>query len=117
VELEYLFERVGAPRINGSFTGLGAESLPEFFQALATAWGEKANTRLFIERYRSTHYPRNGTQYDFVWTTQLLKDLKSLTFGGDDLVGVYANWFRGLSVFSLAPISEASMTAGSTLRQ
>jgi hypothetical protein len=117
VELEYLFERVGALRVNGSFTGLGAESLPEFFQALATARGERANTRLFAERYRATHYPRNGTQYDFVWTTQLLKDLKSLTFGGDDLVCGYTNRFRGLSVFSLAPISESSMAAGSSLRQ
>jgi hypothetical protein len=41
VELEYLFERVGAVRINGSFTGLGAESLPAFFQALAMAWGKR----------------------------------------------------------------------------
>jgi hypothetical protein len=52
-----------------------------------------------------------------VWTTKLLKDLKSLTFGGDDLVGVYATWFRGLSIFLLAPISESSMMARSTLRQ
>jgi hypothetical protein len=69
VELEYLFQRIGAPQIDGSFTGLGAESLPEFFQSLATARGEKANTRLFVERYRSMHYPRGAIEYDFVWTT------------------------------------------------
>lgn len=32
-------------------------------------------------------------------------------------MGVYSNRFRGLSIFSLAPISESSMSAGSTLRQ
>jgi hypothetical protein len=73
VELEYLFERVGATRVNGSFSGLGAESLLKFFQALATARGERANTRLFAERYQATHYPRNGTQYDFVWASQILR--------------------------------------------
>jgi hypothetical protein len=52
-----------------------------------------------------------------VWTSQLLKDLKSLTFGGDDLVGVYVNRFCGLLIFSLAPISKSNMVAGSTLRQ
>jgi hypothetical protein len=46
-----------------------------------------------------------------VWTTQLVKDLKSLSFGGDDL------GFWGISVFSLAPVSEASMASGVSLRQ
>jgi hypothetical protein len=44
VELEYLFQRIGALQIGGSFTGLGTESLPEFFQSLAMARGDKANT-------------------------------------------------------------------------
>jgi hypothetical protein len=35
----------------------------------------------------------------------------------DVLVGVYGNRFRGLSIFSLAPISESSMVASSTLQQ
>jgi hypothetical protein len=56
IELEYLFQWIGAPQIDGSFTGLGAESLPEFFQSLATARGEKANTQMFVERYQATHY-------------------------------------------------------------
>jgi hypothetical protein len=117
VELEYLFQRTGAPRINGSFTGLGAESLPEFFQSLAVARGEKANTRLFVERYRATHYPQGAIEYDFVWTTQLVKDLKNLSFGGDDLVIAHQNRFRGISLFSLAPVSESSMTSGVSVRQ
>jgi hypothetical protein len=117
VELEYLFQRIGAPQINGGFTGLGPESLPEFFQSLATARGKKANTRLFAERYRSTHYPAGAVEYDFVWTMQLLKDLKSLSFSGDYLVIAYPNRFRGMSVFSLAPISESSMAAGASMRQ
>jgi hypothetical protein len=117
VELEYLFPRIGAVQINGSYTGLGAESLPEFFQSLAMARGEKANTRLFAERYRATHYPGGSVEYDFIWTTQLLKDLKSLSLGGDDLMIQYDNRFRGLSVFSLAPVSESSMASGISLRQ
>jgi hypothetical protein len=117
VELEYLFQRIGAPQINGSFTGLGAESLPEFFQSLATARGEKANTRLFVERYRATHYPQGSIEYDFVWTTQLVKDLKYLSFGGDDLAITHQNRFRGISIFSLAPVSEASMANGVSVRQ
>jgi hypothetical protein len=117
VELEYLFQRIGAPQIEGNFTGLGAESLPEFFQSLATARGEKANTRLYVERYRSTHNPRGAIEYDFVWSTQLLKDLKSLSFGGDDIVVSYQNRFRGISLFSLAPVSEANMASGVSLRQ
>jgi hypothetical protein len=117
VELEYLFQRIGAPEVNGGFTGLGPESFPEFFQSLATARGEKANTRLFAERYRATHYPAGAVEYDFVWTTQLLKDLKSLSFSGDDLMIAYPNRFRGMSIFSLAPISESSMATGMSVRQ
>jgi hypothetical protein len=117
VELEYLFQRIGAPQINGSFTGLGVESLPEFFQSLAIARGEMANTRLFVERYWSTHYPQGSIEYDFVWTTQLVKDLKNLSFGGDDLVIAHQNCFRGISLFSLATVSESSMTNGVSVRQ
>jgi hypothetical protein len=64
------------PANQWKFHRLGAESLPEFFQSLATARGEKANTRLFVKRYRATHYPQGSIEYDFVWTTQLVKDLK-----------------------------------------
>jgi hypothetical protein len=117
VELEYLFPRIGAMQVDGSYTGLGAKSLLEFFQSLATARGEKANTRLFAERYRSTHYPGGSVEYDFIWTTQLLKDIKSLSLGGNDLLVSYANRFRSLSIFSLAPVSESSMASGISLRQ
>jgi hypothetical protein len=95
IELEYLFERVGAPSITGSFTGLGNDSLPDFFQELVTGMIE----------------------YDFVWGTQLVKDLKSLAFGGEDAAVSYANRFRGLSIFSLAPISESNVADAVTLRQ
>jgi hypothetical protein len=47
----------------------------------------------------------------------LVKDLKLLSFGGDDLAISYPNCFQGLSVFSLAPVSEASMASGVLLRQ
>jgi hypothetical protein len=117
VELEYLFQSIGTPQIRGSFTRLGAESLPKFFQSLATTRGEKANTRLFVERYWATHYPQGSIKYDFVWTTQLVKDLKYLSFGGDDLTITHQNHFRGISLFSLAPVSEASMANGVATRQ
>jgi hypothetical protein len=118
IELDYLFERIGAPKINGSFTGLGTESLPDFLQSLVAVRGDKANTRMFAERYRITHYPIKGVQqYDFIWSTQLIKDLKSLSFSGDDLMASYANRFRGLSIFLLAPLSEVNMAAGNVIRQ
>jgi hypothetical protein len=41
VELEYLFQRIGALQIDGNFTRLGDKSLLEFFQSLATAWGRR----------------------------------------------------------------------------
>jgi hypothetical protein len=116
-ELEYIFERIGAPKVNGSFTGLGEESVPDFFQALSAVRGEKANTRMFAERYRTNHYPKDAGQYDFVWTTQLIKDLKTLSLSGDDLTVSYPSRYRGLSVFSLAPLSEANLAAGSVVRQ
>jgi hypothetical protein len=98
--------------------GLGTESLPDFLQALAGACGDKANTRMFAERYRVTHYPKNGVQqHDFIWSTQLIKDLRSLAFSRDDLAASYSNQFRSLSVFSLAPLSEANMMAGNAIRQ
>jgi hypothetical protein len=108
-ELEYLFERIGAPKVNGSFTGLGPESVPDFFQALSSVQGDKANTCMFAERYRMNHYPKESGQYDFVWMTQLIKDLKTLSLSGDDITVSYANRYRGLSVFSLAPLSEANL--------
>jgi hypothetical protein len=52
-----------------------------------------------------------------VWTTQLLKEIKSLSFGGDNLMVSYASWFCGISVFSLALVSESSMVSGISLRQ
>jgi hypothetical protein len=117
VETEYLLERVGAPRVNGSFTGLGVESLPEFFQQLITVRGEKSNARMHLERYRINHLAKNMTEYGFVWSTQLLKDLKGLSFSGDDVSTEYINRFRGLSVFSLAPVSESNMSDAAALRQ
>jgi hypothetical protein len=109
-----------APRsfkVNGSYTGLGAKSLLELFQSLAMAWGEKANMQLFTEQYRATHYPGGSVEYNLIWTTQLLKDIKSLSLGGDDLRILYANRFCVLSVFSLAPVSESSIASGISLRQ
>jgi hypothetical protein len=91
---------VGEKRFKGSFTGLGVKSL--FFQQLITVRGEKSNVRMHLERYRINNLPKDMTEYSFVWTTQLIKDLKSLAFGGDDVSNEYINRARGLSIFSLS---------------
>jgi hypothetical protein len=57
------------------------------------------------------------TKYGFVWSTQLLKDLKSLAFSRDDVSMDYVNWFYGLSIFSLVPISELNVSDAATLHQ
>jgi hypothetical protein len=46
-----------------------------------------------------------------------VKDLKYLSFGGDDLAITHQNRFRGISLFSLALVSEASMANGVATRQ
>jgi hypothetical protein len=46
-----------------------------------------------------------------------VRDLKYLSFGGDDLAITHQNRFRGVSLFSLAPVSEASMANGVSVRQ
>jgi hypothetical protein len=117
VETEYLLERVGEQRANGSFTGLGVSSLSPFFQQLITVRGEKANARMHLERYRLTNINNDMTEYSFVWSTQLVKDLKTLSFNGDDASSDYVNRFRGLSIFSLAPVSESKVTDAERLRQ
>jgi hypothetical protein len=70
-----------------------------------------------VECYRTTHYPQGSIEYNFVWTTQLVRDLKYLSFGGDDLAITHQNRFRGMSLFSLAPVSKASMANGVLVHQ
>jgi hypothetical protein len=41
MELDYLFERIGAPKVNGTFTGLGVESLPDFFRPWSVLEGTR----------------------------------------------------------------------------
>jgi hypothetical protein len=74
------------------------ESLPDFFQALVAVRGEKANTCLFVERYHTNHCPAGTMEYDFVWTTQLLKDIKHLSLGGEDSAVVYATRSFGVLI-------------------
>jgi hypothetical protein len=50
-------EQSGAPRVDGTFTRLGVESLPGFFQELISVQEEKANTHLFAECYQEKDYP------------------------------------------------------------
>ncbi len=110
-EMVYLFERAGLPKGTGEspYSGLAQESLPHFFRELESLRGDKANARSFIESYRTTHYPRSKTQYQFILTSQMIKDLKQLSLAGDDPQCLFDNRHRGLSVFSLAPLSESSM--------
>jgi hypothetical protein len=70
-----------------------------------------------MEQYCSTHYPGGSVKYDFVWTTQLLKDIKLLSFGGEDLIISYVSQICGILVFSLAPVSKSSMVSRISLRQ
>jgi hypothetical protein len=72
---------------------------------------------MHLERYRINNLTKDMTEYGFVWSTQLLKDLKALAFSGDDMSTDYVNRFRGLSIFSLAPISESNMSDAAALRQ
>jgi hypothetical protein len=60
---DILVERVGASRVNGPFSRLSVESLPLFFQQHVAVRGEKSNTRMFFERYRNNHLPRDMMEY------------------------------------------------------
>ena len=92
-----------------SYSGLGLESLPEYFRDLAAIHGDKVNTRAFIESYRTKHYPSHKEQYQFLLSSQLIKNMKSLLLDGDDPLYLYTNRHCDFSCFSLAPLSEASM--------
>ena len=108
-EQVYIFERCGAPTGSGEtpYSGLSTESLPLFFQELESVRGPSSNTRSFLENFRTTHYPADKTQYQFTVTTQLIKDVRALSFNGNDTQCLYDNRHKGLGVFSLAPLSEA----------
>ncbi len=110
-EMTYIFKWSGATTNEGDnpYSGLSHESLPQFFQELESMRSDKSNTRGFIENYRTEHYPATKTQYQFILTSQLIKDIKSLSLAGDDPQCTFDNRFRGLGVFSLAPLSEASL--------
>ena len=113
----YLFPLVGCPvGPDGLYSGLGMESLSPFLQKLASVRAPKADTRSFLEHYRSTHLPERGSWYNFVWSTTLIKDIKNLAFFGEDFNCDYASRFRGLSVFSLAPISPSNVASSTAAR-
>ena len=92
---------------------MGVEKLPLFFRELIPYRGEKANTRKFVETFRTQHYPTEGNGYRFLVTTHLLSSLRTLSFAGEDPMCAYSLRARGVSVFSLAPLGEHHLSASS----
>jgi hypothetical protein len=75
-DLVPMFPLVGAPvRPDGSYTGLGEESMSPFLRELAAVRGPKANTCSFLENFRRSQLPERAQWYHFVWSAQLMKVL------------------------------------------
>jgi hypothetical protein len=113
LELNTLFAIAGVER---PWTGLTEAALPEFWQELKEFRKSTANVRLFVESYRLSHYPEHRFMHPFLFTPQLIKDLKGLSFTGTDPLIEYKNCHTGISIFSLAPLSEFGTDLGAHKR-
>ena len=108
-ELHVLFSVCGVER---PWAGLTDASLPPFWLELKDFRKANSNARLFIENFRQVNYPPQRFVFPFLFTPQLIKDLKGLSFAGNDPLILYKMRHTGISIFSLAPLSESSTTLG-----
>ena len=104
-ELERLFLACGTPR---PWDGLGEESLPRFHVEFQSMRRKTAPARMFLEGYRKQNYPPTSIVYPFLFSTQLIADLRTLHFDGNDELFLWENRRKGFSVFAFAPLEAGS---------
>jgi hypothetical protein len=108
-ELHTLFPICG---VEQPWAGLTDASLPQFWIELKDFRKANSNARLFIENFRVVNYPPQRLVFPFLFTPQLIKDLKSLSFSGNDHLISFQMRHKGISIFSLAPTNETSADLG-----
>lgn len=59
-----------------------------------------------MENFQEEHCPQCRARHPFLFMPQFIKDLKTLMFAGDDALITCSGCFKGISFFSLAPLSE-----------
>ena len=109
MELHMLF---GVSGVERPWVGLTDVSLPAFWQEFKEFRKSTANARLFVETFRETHYPIQRLKHPYLFTPQFIKDLKGLSFSGNDPLIHFKNRHTGVSIFSLAPLSEFGADMG-----
>ncbi|NNG45991.1 MAG: hypothetical protein HKM86_02615 [Deltaproteobacteria bacterium] len=77
--------------------------MPEFFQGLREHRGSNATARQCIESAWSRHHGTERIRSPFVWSTQLIKDVRNLDFGASDIACQWNMRGRGLSCCALGP--------------
>ena len=78
-------------------------SMPEFFQGLKEHRGSNVVARQYIESAWNGHTSSERIPTPFVWSTQLVKDVRNLDFGASDIAARYDMRARGLSYYTLGP--------------
>ena len=78
-------------------------SMPDFFQGLKEHRGSNAQARQYIESAWKGHKSTERMPTPFVWSTQLVKDIRNLDFGASDIAHRYDMRGRGLSYYALGP--------------
>ena len=96
------------------FAALTDDNVPAFWTEFRPLRGKNHAARLFLEQYLATHWPAGRMQYDFLWTTILITDLKTLNFGGNDPRCAWDNRAKGISLFSVCPLGNT--IEGETVR-
>lgn len=78
-------------------------SMPEFFQGLREHRGSNIVARQYIESAWNSHKSSERIPTPFVWSAQLVKDIRNLDFGASDIASQYELRGRGLSYYALGP--------------
>ncbi len=99
-ELNVLFMVSGQP---APWNALTEAQIPPVFQKLRPFRKTTASTRLFLERFLASSYPMDRPQYDFVFSTEIINDIRQLSFNGSDLHSTWEMRADGFSLFSVAP--------------
>lgn len=88
-----------------TFNVLTEDAMPTFFQGLRNFRGSGVSTRQFIEDAWSAHKSTERIKTQFVFSRQLVTDIRNLEFGGQDVSYTWELRARGLSFYSLGRIA------------
>jgi hypothetical protein len=63
---------------------------------------------MFLEGYRKQNYPPTSIVYPFLFSTQLIADLRTLHLDGNGELLLWENRRKGFSLFAFAPLEAGS---------